>query len=52
MQSGEHLYIGYTHDLRRRFKEHNDGTNTATKAYTPWELIFYEAHTKQDDALR
>lgn len=25
------LYIGYTDNLKRRFKEHNDGENISTK---------------------
>jgi putative endonuclease len=46
------LYIGYTEDLRRRFKEHNDGLSSATKPYRPWKLIFYEAYTSKKDAKR
>lgn len=29
------LYIGYTNDLRKRFKEHNRGMNFSTKACCP-----------------
>lgn len=46
------LYIGKTADLRLRLKEHNTAQNTSTKAYIPWELIFYEAHLNNDDATR
>lgn len=52
LKSGSHSYIGYTEDLKRRLKEHNAGQNKSTKAYVPWELIFYEAYISQEDALR
>ncbi|MFA6494856.1 MAG: GIY-YIG nuclease family protein [Candidatus Paceibacterota bacterium] len=46
------LYIGYTNDLRRRFKQHNDGFVTYTRKYVPWVLIHYEAYRNKDDAMR
>ncbi|MEK7148919.1 MAG: GIY-YIG nuclease family protein [Patescibacteria group bacterium] len=48
----EGLYIGYTKDLRQRFKQHNSGTNEYTKKYMPWQLIHYEAYRNEDDAKR
>ena len=44
------FYIGYTRDLRRRFKEHNDGENISTKHKKPFELIYYEAYKSDRDA--
>ena len=46
------LYIGQTNDLTQRFNEHNKGKNIATKAYTPFELIYYEAFKSRRDAIR
>lgn len=46
------LYIGFTHDLRKRLGEHNRGLNFSTKPYVPWQLIFYEAYQNEDDAKR
>lgn len=46
------LYIGYTEDLKKRFKEHNQGLAKATKPYLPWRLIYYEACLNKKDALR
>jgi putative endonuclease len=43
-------YIGFTHDLRKRFKEHNNGTSTYTKGRGPFELIYYEAYRNGEDA--
>ncbi|MBI3384977.1 GIY-YIG nuclease family protein [Candidatus Gottesmanbacteria bacterium] len=44
------LYIGYTSDLRKRFKQHNNGENQATKPFRPYKLIFYEAFLNRIDA--
>ena len=32
------IYIGYTHDLVRRLKEHNNGKNISTKYKSPFEV--------------
>ncbi len=44
------LYIGYTSDLKKRFKEHNSGLSQATKPFIPYKLIFYEAFLNRVDA--
>lgn len=44
------MYTGYTDNLRKRFKEHNDGKSVYTKGRGPFELIYYEACTEQKDA--
>lgn len=49
---GEHHYIGYTADLKKRIKEHNLGLNSSTKRYGQWRLIYYEAALNQGDAKR
>ena len=49
-ESDEMLYIGYTKDLRRRFKEHNDKKSFSTSYRGPFELIYYEAFRAQKDA--
>jgi putative endonuclease len=46
------LYIGFTHDLRKRITEHNKGLNQSTKPYKPWDVIYYEAHRNEADARR
>lgn len=45
------IYIGSTSDLRRRFKQHNDGENISTRRYLPWKLIYYEAFLSKKDAM-
>ena len=44
------LYTGFTEDLRKRFKEHNDKKSNYTKYRGPYELIYYEACTDEKDA--
>ena len=51
-QKDNSLYIGYTSDLRKRFKQHNDGESQATKPFRPYKLIFYEAFLNRIDAKR
>lgn len=46
------LYIGYTEDLKKRFKQHNEGLSFSTKSKRPWKLIYYEACINQEDAKR
>jgi len=46
------LYVGYTTDLRKRLKEHNQGLNQSTKPCHPWILIYYEACLNERDAKR
>jgi len=46
------LYTGYTADLKKRLKEHNQGLSKSTKSYRPWKLIYYEACLNEKDAKR
>ena len=44
------LYTGYTHNLRKRLKEHQTGHGGWTKGRGPFNLIYYEACINEDDA--
>jgi putative endonuclease len=46
------IYTGVTKNLEKRLEEHNNGEELSTKAYTPFELIFYEAYRNKADAKR
>lgn len=46
----ERFYVGITSDLKRRFKEHNDGISTHTNKFTPWRLYTYMAFSEQKKA--
>jgi putative endonuclease len=49
-ESDDGLYIGFSTDLRRRIKEHNEGRAFATSFRGPWRLIYYEAYLDEEDA--
>jgi putative endonuclease len=44
------MYTGFTIDLRKRFKEHNDNESVYTKGRGPFKLIYYEACLNEYDA--
>lgn len=46
------LYVGFTADLVKRLKEHNQGLNFSTKSSKPWKIIYYEACLNEKDAQR
>ena len=54
LQSGRdtNLYIGYTHDLRRRITEHTAGKVVSTKHRRPLKLLCYEAYMHKAEAQR
>ena len=43
-------YVGSTNNLKRRFKEHNNGKIISTKSRIPFDLIYYEAYKIEKDA--
>jgi putative endonuclease len=45
------FYIGYSANLRKRFKQHLQSDSFATAHRGPWKLIYYEAYVEQSDAL-
>lgn len=44
------FYTGYTSDLRKRFKQHNENKIGYTKGRGPYYLVYYEACLDEDDA--
>ena len=46
------LYIGFTENLRKRFREHNWGKCRSTKSRIPVRLIYYEAFINKRDARK
>lgn len=49
-QKDQSFYVGYTIDLIKRLKQHNNGESKATKPFRPYKLIFYEAFLDRIDA--
>ena len=46
------FYVGYTENLRKRVKAHNDGIVAATRNRRPLELLYYEACISRNDATQ
>ncbi len=44
------FYTGYTSNLIKRVKEHNDGKVPSTKNRIPLELVYWEGCLNQSDA--
>ena len=49
---GGDFYAGFTSDIRRRLKEHNQGSNVSTRNRRPVKLIYFEGHKSKKDAYR
>ncbi len=47
----EHVYIGYTSDLKRRMSEHEGKLSPYTKN-DEWHLVYYEAYLSKSDAQK
>ena len=53
MQNPEgQLYVGFTTDLERRVRQHQEGEAGWTSGRGPWELVHYEAFTDRSEAIR
>lgn len=44
-------YVGFSHNLRTRFRDHNDGKNPSTAALRPWRLRTYMGFANKKRAL-
>ncbi len=48
----QRYYIGFTSDIVDRVKAHNAEKSRYTKAYVPWDLIYYEAYEDESIARK
>ncbi len=46
------FYTGYTSDLERRLREHNEGKVASTRRRRPFRLVYWEGCLNQQDATR
>lgn len=51
IHSLDQTYVGYTSDLKARFKAHNEGLSPHTNQYKPWALEWYCAFPNKWRAL-
>jgi putative endonuclease len=45
-------YIGSTGNLEDRINRHNSGRNKATKAGTPWKVVYTEEFESRSEAIK
>lgn len=45
------LYTGYTADIQKRLKSHNDGKVISTKSKVPFEVVYLESQSTLAQAL-
>ncbi len=44
-------YIGQTHNLHIRLKQHNDCKVKSTKSKSPWFIAYYEEYSTRQEAI-
>lgn len=47
----KNIYIGYSSNLKERFRKHNQGKAKSTKSRKPLDLVYYEAYKNRKDAM-
>jgi len=45
-------YVGYTNNISKRLKEHNQGKSSFSKRYKPWILIYLERFKTKKEAIK
>ena len=52
-QRHKRIYIGYTSDIEKRFRAHNElGHKGWTVRFRPWEIVHREIFENKSDAMR
>jgi putative endonuclease len=46
------LYIGFTADLERRVRQHQEGEGGWTQERGPWELVYHEKFDNRAEAMK
>ena len=47
----DQIYVGFTRDLRERFRRHNQHDSPHTAKFAPWILVSYFAFSEKETAL-
>jgi len=50
--SFKRLYKGHCHNLDQRLNEHNSGKVKSTKAFRPWQFIYFEEFQTLNEAVK
>ena len=44
-------YKGYSEDIQKRLKQHNNGESRYTSTKIPWKIVYFEKFETKRDAL-
>ena len=50
--NSNHHYIGHTKDMNERLIQHNMGRVRASKAHSPYKVIFQEEYQSRSEAVK
>ena len=45
-------YVGFTENIERRLKEHNNGKSTYTRKHKPWGILYIEEYREKEEAIK
>ena len=51
-EDDNHLYIGWTSNLKVRLKKHNEGKVNSTKNRVPLKLVYFEGCLSKNKAIK
>ncbi|MEO5581631.1 MAG: GIY-YIG nuclease family protein [Saprospiraceae bacterium] len=49
--SFDKFYIGQTIDISNRLSRHNNGSESATKPYIPWKMLWFANKSSRSEAI-
>ncbi|PHX74302.1 MAG: excinuclease ABC subunit C [Chitinophagaceae bacterium] len=47
-----YYYKGHCQDIEKRLAQHNNGFTKSIKPYIPFKLVYFEAFTNREDAIK
>ena len=51
-QQDKSFYIGYSSNLEKRLREHNEGLSKYTKRKIPWKMVYFEVFETKSEAIK
>lgn len=51
-ESNGKYYVGFTSDINKRLRHHNNGANRSTRKQGPWKLIHSEVYENKIEAWK
>ncbi len=51
-QQDKSFYIGYSSNLEKRLREHNEGLSKYTKRKIPWKMVYFEVFETKSESIK